>query len=483
MAELVNSENVSAKENILGTLPVGKLLKKFAVPGIISMVVNSLYNLIDQIFIGQGVNTYGNGATSVVFPISTLFLAFALLLGDGAASYMSLRLGEKRKEEAARGTASGIVALVIVGVVLTIVTLIFIRPLCLLFGASDMILPYAIDYGTITALGFPFVAFCAGGSSIIRADGKPIFNMIGLLVGCVFNLVFDPIFIFVLHWGVKGAALATIMGQCANALLNIWYLKKRLQSVEVTKQSFHQWWKTVLPVCKLGISSFITEASLVIAILARNQTLRYYGGLSKYGESTPVTTLGITMKVFSILLGIVLGLASGAQPIFGYNYGAGKYDRVKKTYKLVVIIATLVSVLAFVAAQAFPLQIVSIFGKADEPYYNEFAVKCMRIYLGLIPLAGFQMATGPFFQATGYPVQASLMSLSKQIIFQLPATLLLPIYLGVEGCLWAGPVSDFCAFTLTLILLLVYWKKIFSKPAYQVAEATATPEATEEKKE
>ena len=480
MAELLETTAPQEpKGNPLGYAPIGKLLVKFAIPGIVAQVVNSLYNIIDQIFIGNFVGSLGNGATSIVFPISTMVIAIILMIGDGAASFMSLRLGEKREKEAADGVAAGIASLIVVSVVMTAFAIIFMRPLCKMFGSSENILPYAIDYGTVTAIGFPFVAFCAGGSSIIRADGNPKFNMYGLFAGTITNITLDALFIIVLGWGVKGAALATISGQFVNCCMNIWYLKCRVASIDLKFENFRYWWRNLLPVCKLGISSFITQASMVVAMAARNNTLTHYGALSKYGADIPVTTLGITMKFFAIFMCVILGLAAGAQPIFGFNYGAGNYDRVKKTYKTVVIIASIAAVFTFAIAQIFPLQIISIFGKEDA-LYNEFAVKCMRIYLGLIPLAGFQISTGIFFQATGYPVQASIMSLSKQILFQVPATLILPIFIGVVGCLWAGPVADFLSTALTLILLLAYWKKIFSKPVLNAAPAEAPAEVPSE---
>lgn len=450
----------NVQPNILGTEKIGRLLAKFAIPGIISMVVNSLYNIIDQIFIGQGVGYLGNGATSVVFPLTVFAISLALLLGDGAASFMSLKLGEGDENTAARGMASGIVGIIISGVIVGTIYVIFIEPLCALFGATEQIMPYAKDYGLISSIGIPFLAVACGFSSIIRADGSPKFNMAGLLAGCVINLIFDPIFIFVLGWGVKGAALATIMGQIVNAIMNLVYVSKFTKTIKLTEYAFSGWIKMLPRIMRLGVSSFITQFSLVIAIVTRNNVLVTYGAESKYGSDIPVTTLGITMKVFNILMSIVMGLGSGAQPIFGYNYGSRQFDRVKKTFRYTVGIATGVFIVAFLIAQLQPMAVISIFG-SDSDLYNEFAIKCMRIYLMLIPLAGINMISGVFFQATGYPLQSSLISLSKQIIFQLPATLIIPIFVGVEGALWAGPVSDIMAFAMTIFLLVFYWKKIF----------------------
>lgn len=451
------------KENILGTEKIGKLLAKFAIPGIISMVVNSLYNIVDQIFIGQGVGYLGNGATTVIFPMTTFAMAFSLLFGDGAAAFLSLKLGEKKEDEAARGTGAGIIGFVGIGIIITIFYLIFLEPLCKLFGASEAILPYAKDYGRIITYGLPFCAVCAGGASIIRADGNPKFNMIGLFAGTIINVVLDPIFIFIFHWGVKGAAFATILGQFANAVLNIYYFSKKMKNVSLNRFVFRKSISYIPRVSKLGISSFITQMALVVAMATRNNVLVTYGAQSKYGPDIPVTTLGITMKTFAIIMSIVIGLSAGAQPIFGYNYGSGKYDRVKKTFKLVAVLSTIICTVAFFLAQFKPMAIISIFG-SESDLYNEFAIKCMRIYLMLIPTVGIQIMSGIFFQALGYPVQASILSLSKQIIFQLPVTILLPVFMGVEGVLWAGPVSDVLAFTTMIVMFLIYWKKIFNKP-------------------
>ena len=451
------------KENILGTEKIGKLLAKFAIPGIISMVVNSLYNIVDQIFIGRGVGYLGNGATTVIFPMITFAMAFFLLFGDGSATFLSLKLGEKKEDEAARGTGAGIIGFVGIGIIITILYLIFLEPLCKLFGASEAILPYAIDYGRIITYGLPFCAVCAGGASIIRADGNPKFNMIGLFAGTIINVVLDPIFIFVFHWGVKGAAFATILGQFANAVLNIYYFSKKMRNVSLNRFVFRKSISYIPRVSKLGISSFITQMALVVAMATRNNVLVTYGAKSKYGSDIPVTTLGITMKTFTIIMSIVIGLSAGAQPIFGYNYGSGKYDRVKKTFKLVAVLSTIICTLAFFLAQLKPMAIISIFG-SESDLYNEFAIKCMKIYLMLIPTVGIQIMSGIFFQALGYPIQASILSLSKQIIFQLPVTILLPVFMGVEGVLWAGPVSDVLAFTTMIVMFLIYWKKIFSKP-------------------
>ena len=447
--------------NILGTEKIGTLLVKFSIPGIASLLVNALYNIIDQIFIGQGVGYLGNGATNVIFPLTTFAMAFALLIGDGTASYMSLMLGKKEGRKAAQGTAAGLISSIIAGIIIAAVYFIFLKPLCLLFGATEAILPYAMDYGRIITLGIPFCTICAGYSSIIRADGSPKYSMAGLLTGCILNIIGDPILIFVFKMGVKGAAIATIVGQIANAIINIIYMT-HLKSVKISKDDVKKSVSSLSPVLKLGISSFISQIVLVIVMAVQNNIMREYGAISKYGADIPISALGVTMKVFGILMVIVIGLAGGAQPIWGYNYGARQYDRVKKTFKIVMVLSTLVMIFAFVIFQLMPMAIVSIFG-ASDPHYNDFAVKTLRIFLLLVPITGAQLVAGIFFQSVGKPAQASLISLSKQIIFSIPATIILSKNMGIEGVLWSGPVSDILAFVMTILLLVVSWNSIFAE--------------------
>ncbi len=426
------------KTNPLGTERIGKLIVTFAVPGIISMVVNALYNIVDQIFIGQGVGYLGNGATNVVMPMTVMAIALSILIGDGAAAYLSLKLGE--------------------GDVLCVLFNLFLEPLCRLFGATEDILPYAVDYGRIISYGILFSSIDSGMAGMIRADGSPKYSMAGLLVGCITNIILDPVFIFIFHWGVKGAALATIAGQILNAFLYLAYIR-RFKSIKLEKESFRISVKVMAKVSSLGISSFITQIAIVLVMAVTNNILVSYGAQSEYGAEIPLTTIGITMKVNQIVSAVLLGLATGAQPIFGYNYGSGQKDRVKKAYRIIVTASTVMLILAFFVFQFAPMSIVRLFGSESE-MYNEFAVKCFRIFLLACPINGLQMATGIFFQAIGKPTQATVLSLSRQIVYLLPATILLPMALGVEGALWAGPLADVLAFITTLVMLKLYWKKI-----------------------
>ena len=410
------------KINPLGTERIGKLVLTFAVPSIISMVVNALYNIVDQIFIGQGVGYLGNGATNVVMPMTVIAIALSLLIGDGAVAYLSLKLGEGDEKSAARGVGCSISVMVIVGIILCILFHLFLEPLCILFGATEDILPYAMDYGRIISYGILFSSIDSGMAGMIRADGSPKFSMAGLLLGCITNIILDPIFIFVFHWGVKGAAWATIAGQILNAFLYLAYIWK-FKSIKLDKECFRISGKVMAKVSSLGVSSFITQIAIVLVMAVTNNILVSYGAESKYGAEIPLTTIGITMKVNQIVSAILLGLATGAQPIFGYNYGSGQKDRVKQAYRIILAASTIVLILA-------------------------------------CPINGLQMATGVFFQAIGKPTQATILSLSRQIVYLLPATLLLPLILGVEGALWAGPLADVLAFITTLIMLKLYWKKI-----------------------
>lgn len=282
--------------------------------------------------------------------------------------------------------------------------------------------------------------------------------MAGLLVGCITNIILDPIFIFVFHWGVKGAAWATIAGQILNAFLYLAYIRK-FKSIRLDKECFRISGKVMAKVSSLGISSFITQIAIVLVMAVTNNILVSYGAESKYGAEIPLTTIGITMKVNQVVSAVLLGLATGAQPIFGYNYGSGQKDRVKQAYRIILTASTIMLVLAFFVFQFAPMSIVRLFGSESE-LYNEFAVKCFRIFLLACPINGLQMATGVFFQSIGRPTQATILSLSRQVVYLLPATILLPMALGVEGALWAGPLADVLAFITTLVMLKLYWKKI-----------------------
>lgn len=449
------------KENILGTEKISKLILKFSIPCIISLLVNSLYNIVDQIFIGWGVGYLGNGATNVVFPITMISLAFSLMLGDGAGAFLSIKLGEKKKEEASIGVGNAITLSVIVSTLLCIISLIFMPKLLNVFGATEELLPYAKNYGYIIAIGVPFMMIGTTLNSIIRSDGQPAYAMKTMVIGAVLNTILDPIFIFIFKWGVTGAALATIISQILTFILNVQYLKK-IKSIKLNKKSFKLTKEASKKVSSLGISSFITQMSFVLVITVENNMLKKYGVDSKFGPNIPITVLGIVMKISQILNSIIIGLAVGAQPILGYNYGAGKYDRVKVTLKTMLKISLIISTIAFILFQTIPDKLIGLFGGGDE-LYIEFACLSFRIYLMLAIFNGVQIASGIFFQAIGKSLKSAILSLSRQILFLIPAMIILGKIFKIKGVLYAGPLADALAFILSIILI-IHELKIMKKP-------------------
>ena len=444
--------------NILGTEKIGKLIRKFSIPCIISLLVNSLYNIVDQIFIGWGVGYLGNGATNVVFPLTMICLAFALMFGDGASAYLSLKLGENKKEEAAKGVGNGIAISAIIAIVFCIATLVFLPQLLNLFGCTENLREYALKYGGIIAIGLPFMIMGTTLNSIIRADGSPKYSMTTMLTGAILNTILDPIFIFVFKMGVEGAAIATVASQIVTFVLNIIYIK-RFKSIKVSKDSFKLKGNVVKKVSTLGISSFITQMSIVFVMAAENNLLGKYGAQSEFGSEIPITVLGIVMKISQILNSIIIGIAAGAQPIFGYNYGARKFDRVKQTLKIVLGTSVIISTSAFILFQTIPDKLISIFGSGDEKYM-EFACMAFRIYLMLTIFNGIQIPSGIFFQAIGKSSRSAILSLSRQILFLIPAMIIFSSMFGIKGVLFAGPFADLLAFIIASTLLIIEVKHL-----------------------
>ena len=449
------------EENILGTEKIGKLILKFSVPCIISMLVNSLYNIVDQIFIGWGVGYLGNGATNIVFPIVVICLAFSLMFGDGTSAYLSLKLGEKKEKEAAKGVANGILTVTVVALLFCIVTLIFLPQLLNLFGCTDALRSYAFTYGSIIAMGIPFMMIGTTLNSIIRADGSPKYAMISMVLGAVLNIALDPIFIFVLKMGVAGAAIATIFSQFVTFVINALYIKK-FKTIKISKDLFKPQFRTIRKISMLGISSFINQMSIVLVIAVENNLLAKYGAISKYGADIPITVLGIVMKISQILNSIVIGIAVGAQPIFGYNFGAKNFDRVRSALKKVLGISVTISTIAFILFQTIPDKLISIFGSGDE-LYLEFACITFRIYLMLCIANGIQIPAGIFFQAIGKSSKSAILSLSRQVAFLLPAMIVLGNIFGIMGILYSGPFADGLAFVLATALLIFEVRKLKGK--------------------
>lgn len=449
---------MNSEENILGYEKISKLMLKFSIPTIISLVVNSLYNIVDQIFIGRGVGYLGNGATNVVFPITVLAMGFAFMIGDGGAAYLSLKLGQQKKDEAAKGVANSIIIALIVSIIMFLGGLIFLPQLLDLFGCTDGLREYAIGYGRIIVIGLPFFILGSVLNGMIRADGSPKYAMISMVTGAILNIILDPIFIFSFNMGVEGAALATIISQFVTFFLNIIYIKK-FKSIKVTRSTFKFEFKTVLKVLSLGVSSFITQLSFVLLISVQNNLLGKYGELSKFGADIPITVLGIVMKINQILTSIILGVAVGSQPIVGYNYGAGKTDRVKKTIKTVLSCTLTVSTIAFILFQAIPDKLIAIFGKGDSNYI-EFACLTFRTYLLCCICSGIQIPSGIFFQAIGKSMKSAILSLSRQILLLIPGMIIFSSIWGLMGILYAGPVADIVAFVLSSILLFFEMKNM-----------------------
>lgn len=472
---------MEVEENILGKEKIGKLMRKFSIPCIISMLVNSLYNIVDQIFIGWGVGYLGNGATNIVFPLNMICLAFALMIGDGTSAYLSLKLGEKKKDEAKRGVANGILTSILISIVFFVVILALLPQLLNLFGCTETLRPYALDYGFIIATGLPFMMVGTTLNSIIRADGSPKYSMVSMVSGALLNTILDPIFIFVFNMGVKGAAIATIVSQVLTFILNICYIK-RFKSVKLDEKDFKLNGKAVGKLLSLGISSFITQMSIVFVMAVENNMLKKCGANSDFGSEIPITVLGIVMKISQILNSIILGIAVGAQPIIGYNYGAGKNDRVKETLKKVLGLSIIVSTIGFILFQTIPDKLIAIFGSGDEKYI-EFACLAFRTYLMLCIFNGVQIPSGIFFQAIGKSVISAILSVSRQIVLLIPAMIILGNIFGVHGVLSAGPIADGIAFMIALILIIREVRKLGKRSQEsQALESDTVVEAKSENK-
>lgn len=450
-------ESVKISENYIENERLSKLIMKFSIPCVLAMVVNALYLTVDQIFIGQGVGYIGNAATNVTFPFVVLALGFSLLLGDGAAAFYSIKLGEKNKEEGAKAIGNAIIMLVLLGLIFLLIGYAFIDKLLWSFGATSTNISIALDYMRIILAGFPFMIFAAGINSIIRADGSPEYSMLAMIVGAVINIALNPIFIFVLHMGVKGSALATIIGEIISCTISIMYFKK-FKNIKFSKEYLKLDINISKSIMFLGASSLITQLAVTVIIIVSNNMLKDYGAQSIYGSDIPLSAVGIVMKVNEILLGVVIGIAIGGQPILGYNYGAKNFKRVKATYFMLIKIASVVSVIGFIIFQFFPQGIINLFGQNDA-LYNEFALKAFKIFLGLCMFIGFELTTCVFFQAIGHPAKAVILTLCKQTFFIVPLMIILPKFFGVLGVLYAGPCAEILSVIVTVILITSELKK------------------------
>ncbi len=437
------NENTGREENKLGTLPVEQLIRQFAVPSIIAMLVSALYNIVDQFFIGRSIGELGNAATNVAFPLTTSCVAIALLFGIGGASSFNLALGRKQKEQAVYYMGNAAMLLFLLGSVLCVITQIFLVPMLRFFGSPDSVLGYAITYTRITSIGFPFLIYSNGGAHLVRADGTPRYSMLCNLTGALINTILDPLFIFGFGMGMAGAALATIIGQIVAAGMIFRYML-HCRTVQLERRHLVIRAEYAVHIMSLGMSSFFNQIAMMIVQIVLNNSLTYYGARSVYGESIPLACAGIISKVAMLYFSIVIGLAQGLQPIAGYNYGAEKYDRVKQVYFRTVSYALTISVAAFLLFQLIPRQIISVFGDGSEEYFL-FATRYFRIYLFATFLNGIQPVTSTFFTAIGKPVKGIFLSLTRQILFLLPLIVIFPLFLGIDGIMYAGPIADMAA--------------------------------------
>lgn len=443
-------------ENPLGYEKISKLLRSFAVPSITATLVSSLYNIVDQVFIGQGVGYLGNAATNVSYPLSTICLAISLLIGIGSASRFSICLGRGDTDQAAKIAGNGVTLMVLAGILYLVLGEVLLTPMLRIFGATTEVMSYAQSYASIILIGMPFLILTNGISNLIRADGSPKYSMICMVAGAVVNTILDPIFIFVFQWGMFGAALATILGQILSFLLAIRYLWA-FRTITLEKECFRPDWRDGLHTLSMGISSSVNQIAITIVQVVLNNSLTYYGAMSVYGEDIPLAACGIVMKTNAILLSIIVGISQGVQPIIGFNYGARKYDRVKQAYLLAIRWNFVISAVGFLLFQLFPRPIISIFGSGEELYFD-FAVLFMRTFLFMVIVNGVQVLSSSFFTAIGKALKGLLLSLTRQVFFLIPLILILPLWLGIFGVLLAGPIADFIAFVVSVLLV----KKEFS---------------------
>lgn len=438
------------QNNPLGTAPVARLMVRFAVPSIIAMLVGALYNIVDQLFIGQAVGTLGNAATNIAFPLSTSCIALALLFGIGGASCFNLSMGRGDKEKAGYFVGNALVMLAVCGSVLALVTQLFLTPMLRGFGAPDNVLPYAQTYVRITSIGFPFLIFTTGGGHLIRADGSPRMTMICNITGAVINTILDAVFVMGLDLGMAGAAYATIIGQIISAIIVFCYVR-HYKTVKLMAKHFKLQWSCIREIAAIGMASFINQLAMMVVQIVLNNSLRHYGALSEYGAAIPLACAGIVMKVSQLFFSIVIGLSQGSQPIESFNYGARKYDRVREAYRLASMTGATISILAFALFQLFPRQIISLFGQGTDSYY-QFGVNYFRIFLLFTCLNFVQPITSTFFTSIGKSIKGVFLSLTRQIIFLLPLVILFPMLWGIDGILYAGPAADLMAFAAALIM-------------------------------
>lgn len=453
-----NVQQMDKATNPLETLPIWSLIRKYAIPSIISLLISAIYNITDQIFIGKIVGMYGNAATSVTFPLVTLVTAFSVLFGFGGAANFNLSLGSKKEKDAAKFVGNSISLSVFVGIVIMILTLASLEPLMKLFGATENTLALSVQYTGVTTIGIPFLVFGTVCSSLIRSDGSPMYSMISSLVGVIINIILNALFMLVFKWGILGSASATVIGQIISALFSLYYFKK-FKTITMSKDIFNIEFKYVKQIVSIGNAYFFYQFVMMLSQIVMNNTLNHYGAISSYGSDVPFAVVAVVSKVSIFISAFLGGIGQSAQPLFGYNYGAKKYDRVKEVYIKALIACTIISVIAFIILQIFPRQIISIFGNGSEEYFK-FAEKYMRVFMLMIFISGIQPLSTQLFTSIGNAKKGIILSLSRQGYFLIPLLLLLPLVFGIDGVLYAGPTSDILAAILSLAFAIPELKKI-----------------------
>ncbi len=467
------SEQVKNIENPLGTEKISKLLARFAVPSVVAMLISALYNIVDQIFIGRNVGTLGNAATNVAFPITTICIAISVLCGVGGASRFSIELGRGHKKEASASVGTALVTAASLGVTFALLSLTLTRPMLALFGGSGETLSYAVAYTQVLACGIPFLIISNVMSNFVRADGSPNFSMICMIIGAVINIALDAIMvpygcqIAGNIGGMRGAALATIISQIISFIIAISYLK-RFKSVDFSFKGFKFSFQKAYLVCSLGMSNCVNQLAICAVQIVMNNQLDTYGAmeLGKLGEafaSIPQAAFGVVMKVNSMVVSFLVGMAQGSQPLVGYNYGAGKFRRSQKVFYLSATVCLIGTTVGFLLFQFAPEVIISIFGSSENPAirdeYVRFACKTMRIFLSMIMLNSLQMTISNYFSAIGKPIKGVILSLLRQIIVIIPLLLILPKFFGLDGVLYAAPVTDAISFALAFIFIIIEFRR------------------------
>ncbi|MCF2683153.1 MATE family efflux transporter [Faecalicatena contorta] len=453
----------------LGETEVGILMRKYAIPCIISLLVGALYNIVDQIFIANAsyLGSYGNAANTVVFPLTVVALAIAVMIGDGCCAFVSISLGKQETKTAKQSVGNAVIMLLVSSIVLTAIYLVFSDQIIAMFGGTvnEETYLHSKEYFFYISLGIPFYMFGQSMNPIIRADGNPKFAMISTLAGAVINIILDPIFIFICRWGMMGAAVATVIGQIVTAGLSLWYLL-HMKIIRPSREEYRLNGSVCRRTLTLGITSFLSQISLVAAMAAINNMLRKYGAMDPiFGQEEfaqiPMAVVGIVMKFFQIVISIVVGMAAGCIPIVGYNMGAGKKDRVKQLFTKLLILEASVGAVAFVLVEFFPRQLIAIFGAANESvYYTEFAVKAFRIYLCMVILACINKACFIFLQAMGKAAESTMLSMIREIVFGVGFALLLPVFFALNGVLYSMPVSDLLTFLIAVFLIAVTYREL-----------------------